>query len=328
MNPFSLIPKLKFIFILIAVAAIFVFGVIYFIYFAAPGGGEERFVISRGLSGSEIITELKESGFIKNETGFRVARKIVGASSEIRSGGYTLNKNTNAFALARELAKPEERWVVVLEGLRKEEIVKIISETLEWLPEQEEAFLKFESEKMLGLKEGVYFPDTYLISLGEKPESVAERMINRLNEKMNNHDSDFSTSDVRKDDAVKIASLIQREAGNISEMPLIAGIILNRLKDGMKLDVDATVQYARGDAGSGWWAPIKLSDKKIDSPYNTYIYKGLPPDAISNPGIDAILAVLKPQETKCIYYLHGSRGNLYCSETYEEHLENIAKYLK
>jgi UPF0755 protein len=97
----------------------------------------------------------------------------------------------------------------------------------------------------------------------------------------------------------------------------------------MNLEIDATVQYARGNTGSGWWAPVTSGDiQNIDSYYNTYKYKGLPPFPISNPGIDAIEAVLHPAETDCLYYLHDNNRQIHCAKTYEEHQANIEEYLK
>ncbi len=114
-------------------------------------------------------------------------------------------------------------------------------------------------------------------------------------------------------------------------MPLIAGILWNRLLKNMKLEVDATVQYARDDRDNlttGFWKSITPEDKEIDSKYNTYEYAGLPPFPISNPGLDAIDAVLNSVETDCLYYLHDSNRQIHCAVTYQEHLANIEKYLK
>jgi len=143
-----------------------------------------------------------------------------------------------------------------------------------------------------------------------------------------------------------LASVIQREAAGTHDMKLIAGILWNRLLDGMRLQVDATVQYVRDDIShygvardhyqplesytsqGGWWAPIKPEDKNIASPYNTYRNDGLPPHPICNPGLAAIEAVLNPEETNCFYYLHAPDRKIYCAVTYQEHLKNIETYLK
>ena len=110
-------------------------------------------------------------------------------------------------------------------------------------------------------------------------------------------------------------------------MPIIAGIIWNRLDQKMKLDIDATLQYIKGKAPD-WWGKVSADDKNIDSPFNTYKYAGLPPRPIANPGLDAINAVLHPAQTDCIYYLHDSGGQIHCAKTYDEHKLNIDKYLR
>ena len=110
-------------------------------------------------------------------------------------------------------------------------------------------------------------------------------------------------------------------------MALIAGIIWNRLNIGMKLDIDATVQYARGKTDNGWWAPIKIEDKQIDSPYNTYLYAGLPPTPICNPALRLWLPLLTPKKP-IAFYFHDSARQIHCSKTYEEHLEKIDQYLR
>jgi uncharacterized YceG family protein len=128
--------------------------------------------------------------------------------------------------------------------------------------------------------------------------------------------------------ALKIASIIQREAAGKEDMRLISGIIWNRIFSGMKLQIDATLQYAKGSEEDGWWKQVASEDKKIESLYNTYRYKGLPPGAIANPGPDAIKAAFYPQKTDCLFYLHDKNRKIHCTKTYEEHKKNIEIYLK
>ena len=125
---------------------------------------------------------------------------------------------------------------------------------------------------------------------------------------------------------MKIASLIQREAAGKEDMALISGIIWNRIWSGMKLQIDATLQYAKGSEEEGWWQLVYPEDKKIKSEYNTYLNKGLPPSAIANPGRDAIYAAYHPKKTECLFYLHDKKRKIHCSKTYEEHKELIKKY--
>lgn len=214
--------------------------------------------------------------------------------------------------------------------------------------------------------EGVYFPDTYLIPVDEGLLQVADRLRSKFNEVFAPHLEEANKQNIRWPTLLKIASLVQREAAGKDDMPLIAGILWNRLLNDQKLDIDATVQYARDtrlaykddpceDADGyardpkndlcfnpemlqpsvpyvgidDWWAPIAGSDtRSIDSLYNTYLYSGLPPHPINNPGIAAIEAVLYPAETDCFYYLHDADGNIHCSATYDGHQANIAQYLR
>jgi UPF0755 protein len=133
---------------------------------------------------------------------------------------------------------------------------------------------------------------------------------------------------INVDTAVKIASLIQREAAGKQDMNLISGIIWNRIFNVMDLDIDATLQYAKGNDADGWWPQVIPADKYIDSPYNTYKNAGLPPSAISNPGLAAIEAAYNPQKTSCIYYFHDNNKQIHCSVTYADQVKKIDEYLK
>ena len=111
-------------------------------------------------------------------------------------------------------------------------------------------------------------------------------------------------------------------------MKLISGIIWNRLDKGMPLQIDATMQYTLGKNNQGkWWGSINIKEKQNDSLYNSYLHKGLPPTPICSPNIDYIEAALNPEETDCLFYLHDNFKQIHCSVTYEEHLQNIKKYL-
>jgi len=126
-----------------------------------------------------------------------------------------------------------------------------------------------------------------------------------------------------------IASLIEREALVDEEKPLISSVIHNRLNSGMALDIDATLQYAKGKDSQGkWWSIPRSEDTSIDSPYNTYLNPGLPPGPIGNPGIGAIKAAVNPEESSFYFYIHDSTGEVHFAETLEEHNENIQKYLQ
>ena len=216
--------------------------------------------------------------------------------------------------------------VTIPPGLRKEEIATILGTSLKWTPDQEQEFLN--ASTSLNYPEGIYFPDTYLIPPNESPATTANRLVSTFNEQFAPYQKAALAQNVKWTTVLIIASIIQREAASSSDMALISGIIWNRLNSKMPLDIDSTVQYARGDTSTGWWAPIAVSDLKIDSPYNTYTNKGLPPYPIDNPGLDAINAAVNPASTTCLYYLHDLSRTIHCADTYQEQQANVAQYLQ
>lgn len=301
----------------------------YFVRGTDPKAEEALFVISR-TNQSETTQRLQESGYIRSPFSLSLSRLITFRFGKIEPGGYKISKSMNARRLITILtSEPQLKWITIPEGLRKEEIGERLAEEIHWNDEELEKWNTTYTAMEFDYREGVYFPDTYLIPVRENGLDTAKRMINRFNERFVGYPEKFSEQDVKWTTALKIASIVQREAAGKEDMPLIAGILWNRLLNDQPLEVDATVQYARGNIGSGWWAPIKAFDiQDIDSPYNTYKNTGLPPTPISNPGMDAIDAVLNPDETDCFYYLHDADRQIHCANTLEEHEENIEKYLK
>ena len=220
------------------------------------------------------------------------------------------------------LANPYMRIVKVNEGLRKEEVAEVVGERLDWNEEDKENFINIANV------EGYYFPKTYLIYKDEDPSVVIATMVEEFDKAVSKVKKPKSKQIISEDTIVKIASIIQREAAGKGDMALISGIIWNRIFNGMKLQMDATLQYAKGSEEEGWWERVTPEDKKIKSAYNTYIHTGLPPGAIANPGLAAISAAFNPQKTECLFYLHDRNRQIHCSRTYEEHKKNIDIYLK
>lgn len=304
-----------------------------YLLFSAPlpkSDKEEIFTIAGKPTESTIVDKLKNQGFIHNAWAFNLVLTIKGKHDKIESGGYFITKNLNAWQVVDKLTTtPDMKWIVIPEGLRKEEIGELLAKTFNWSDEELNKWNTTYTAMKFDYIEGVYFPDTYLIPVKENGLDVASRMIRHFDEKFAPYLSQFAKQNIKWTTGLNLASIVQREAAGKDDMPLIAGILWNRLLKEMKLEIDATVQYARGKIDTGWWAPIKASDiDTIDSPYNTYKYKGLPPHPISNPGITAIEAVLNPTETDCLYYIHDSNRQIHCTITYEEHVTNIEKYLK
>lgn len=294
-------------------------GLVWWGFLAAPGESGATEIVSFADDTVPILVadKLQSTGFVKS----RVVAGLLLGQQKYPAGGYELSKAMNVFEVVAAMrAGPKLLWVIVPPGWRKEQLAEKLQLKFQWTQQDVEDFLSF--------PEGEYFSDTYLIPRDEGGQEVGQRMINRFNEAFSPYAPKFLAADIKNDTALKIASLLERESGG-DDMPLIAGIIWNRLLRGMQLKIDATVQYAKGKVDGQWWSKISVSDyTAVDSPYNTYLHKGLPPTPIASPGLAAIDAVLNLQDTDCLYYLHDRLGQIHCSVTYQEHLANIEEYLK
>ena len=287
--------------------------------------GTDRFVVSLSETNDDVADDLLSGNYITSTSTFI---NLLTSTKTVQPGGYKISNTMTPAQLVKVLyGKPYMVWVVIPEGLRKEEIADLLAKALGWSKKVETHWITVDTTQNPDYKEGVYFPNTYLIPVDEAPADVATRITDKFNEEFAPALSGFQQQNIKWTKGLTLASIVQREAANDADMPLIAGILWNRLNQGMALDVDATLQYVRGNTGAGWWAPITVADKQIDSPYNTYKYKGLPPGPISNPGLAAINAVLNPTQTDCLYYLHDSNHVDHCAATYAEHEANIQKYL-
>ncbi|MDO8469889.1 MAG: endolytic transglycosylase MltG [bacterium] len=330
MNDMHVIPRklAVAVFLLLILAGAGVAG--YQWAFGAPerGAAPERFIVPLGMAATDVPVKLTDAGLVKQAWAIQLALSLERVEL-VAPGGYEVSKSMSAWAIAKALrAGPYMRWVVIPEGLRKEEIAEILATTLEWSAATKRYWISTDTAPSADYAEGVYFPDTYLIALTEPPTDVANRLRRRFEEQFAPLAAEARTQNVRWPTLLKVASIVQREAASHDDMPLIAGILWNRLLVGMRLQVDATVQYARGNVGNGWWAPLAPGDRDIDSPYNTYRYAGLPPRPIANSGIAAIRAVLYPATTRCLFYLHDANREIHCAVTFEEHKQNIEQYLK
>lgn len=309
---------------IIGISAILILSIVAILYqFSDPQmkAGTETIVINQTTSEKELIPKLKTQGYIKSEWAFNFVLKIKGWQGKINPGGYSVSKSMNVLQLADTLVnKPYEKWIVIPEGPRKEEIAEKLQSIFNWDEKTKQEFIS-------QAKEGYLFPDTYLLNVNSAGADVEKRMESQFNEKVSNIFVEAKGKNIRNDTLIVLASLIQREAANEKEMPLIAGVIWNRWLKGMPFQIDATIQYALGRDGN-WWPKVTPEDYKIESPYNTYINKGRPPAPICNPGLAAINAVVNSQDSEYLYYLHDSSGQIHLAKTYQEHEQNIAKYLK
>lgn len=225
----------------------------------------------------------------------------------------------------QNLASPISRVIVIESGQRKEEVVQKISKILRWDEVDKATFLKRIEDEVPVLPDGKLYPGTYVVDKEADGEAVARVIADRFNAEVRSRYSSDIEEIVPLRDALIIASLIEREAYDFEDMRYISGIIWNRLFIDMRLQLDATMQYAKTTnkkttTMANWWPVPTPADKAINSPYNTYKRAGLPPGPIANPSIDAIIAALNPRDTDCLFYFHTDDGAFTCTETYAEHV--------
>jgi UPF0755 protein len=312
----------------LVIAAILISG---WIYFGPPGKSADTvvFTVPENRPDFDPAVSLKNQGLIKNSDGFRFLKDKLAKNIEVKPGGYNLRKNMYAWEVINKLTgKPDLLWVTISGCPRKEQIGEKLAATLGWDAKTLNDWNTLYSDIQNEYFEGVYYPDTYLLPVTETAAQIARRFIARFQEKFAPFSDKYLAANIKWTTGLKIASLIAREAAGQNDMYLISGIIWNRLNAGMPLQIDATMQYTQGKRPDGsWWGPVDLAEKQKDSPYNTYIYKGLPPTPICSPDIGFTDAALNPEPTDCLYYLHDSRGVIHCARTYTQHKQNITKYL-
>ena len=231
----------------------------------------------------------------------------------------------------QNLASPGTRIIVILPGERKEQIAHNIGGILRWDDAERERFLTDVTSRRPAFGEGTFFPGRYVVPADATPEYVANLVHERFAHSILERYPDELEAAVPLLDALAFASLLERESYHFSEMRVIAGIIWNRLFIDMPLQIDATLQYAKVEAGQSpntWWPVPRPADKFIDSPFNTYQNPGLPPAPIANPGVASVIAVLNPLPTDCIFYFHDRRGGFHCSQTYDEHVQGIRRHYR
>ena len=299
-------------------------------------GAEQNFTIDSGESVNSISSRLQTAGLIRDAESFRDYLIYSGLDTAIQAGTYQLSPSLSAIDIARELqdATSSEVTFVILPGWRMEEIAASLPTS--GLPITPEEFLDasqnppddFDFLAGANSAEGFLFPDSYIFSRNVSADELVNEFVRNfalhLSIDMTNG---FERQGLTVYQAVTLASIVEREAIQDEEKPIIASVYLNRLRIGMKLEADPTVQYALGyNFGQGtWWTnPLSLDNLQYDSPFNTYLYEGYPPAPIANPGLDSLQAVAFPAETTYYFFRAKCDGLNYHSfaETFEEHVAN------
>ncbi|PRX21684.1 UPF0755 protein [Orenia metallireducens] len=286
---------------------------------------EEIIEIESGSSLGQVTDDLYKNGLIKNPLAFKIYIRIRGLATKIQAGYYQLSSSMSAIEIADTLVKGRVATykLTLPEGITIEEIGDILAKR----GLNKEKFLSLAKNKEVDLfstpvtvkynLEGFLFPETYQIPYGADEKEIIDIMVNEFKRRIKPLEEEIKKSEYDLYQIITIASLIQAEAQIKDEAPVIASVIYNRLNRGMKLQLDATVQYSLSERKSR----LLYSDLKVDSEYNTYQNIGLPPGPINNPGIEMIKAALKPEDTDYLYYVVTKKGRHTFTKSYREHLE-------
>lgn len=302
------------------------------------------FTVSSGATAREIASELERKHLIRSELAFRMLVNEGGIERTLVAGDYELSPSMSTQEIVRVLSSGKVKRgvaITVVEGWRAEEIAARLEELG---VAQGQEFLRLVADPYLavppqGLEippsgwEGYLFPATYEWDSRRGVQGLVQSMLIEFDARVGAElRQAMEARGLSIHEALTIASIVEREAARDDERAVIASVYLNRLRQGMLLQADPTAQYAwaslnpENASARGYWMPLALEDLTIDSPYNTYRVKGLPPGPICNPGIASIRAVSAPADTDFLYFVARGDGSHAFSRSAEEHAQNVRIY--
>ncbi len=299
----------------------------------APGvaGPPVQFSVEDGATGQAIGEALVERGLVEHPLFFRLAMRLEGSDRHIQSGVYQLPRGLSPLQYLEAMLEGPERQlrsnqvrVTIPEGLSIAQMAEQFDDPEAFLEAARDpdliASLGIEADSL----EGFLMPNTYFFDADPTEREVVERMLGQFKLEYGRLLATVpgaEQNDMRE--IVTIASLIEEEARADEERPIVASVIYNRLDENMLLGMDSTLQFALGKYGQR----MLDRDKEVDSPYNTYRIRGLPPGPISNPGVASLRAAMQPAETEYRYFVSNADGRTHTfSETHREHLRAVERY--
>ena len=322
--------------VLLTFVCLFIFWEL-FIPYSLSATPPQNYMVQKGLGDEEIAADLQKQGIIKNSLFFRLYVFVTGQDKKLQAGNYELSSSMSVYDIVKKFVSGDviKNYITIIEGWDQKDIAQYF-ESKSLYAEQDFlaattkdfsdvfGFLK-DKPKKLSL-EGYLFPDTYEVSLAAEPEDMVKNMLANFDKKLT---SDIENEITRQNrsifQVITMASILEKEVQTVEDKKIVAGILWKRIKNGMPLQVDASINYITGKHAAG----ASIKDTKIDSLYNTYKYAGLPLGPISNPGMDSILAAIYPVDSPYWYYLSADNtGKTIFSKTLEEHNSAKAKYLK
>jgi len=301
-----------FITLIVAVILLSVFFVYQGIYYPIEPGSDETvmFLVKKGEGAKEISINLKKQGLIRYSSLFRIYALIEDKAEELKAGEYQLSFSMNVPEIVNKLASGDriKKIITIIEGWTIKDIANYL-----------------EVEELDSDLEGYLFPDTYEISPEDGIEEIIEKMLANFDKKLTLELREEITSQGKTiHEIVIMASLVEKEVMIFEDKKIVSGILWKRIESNMPLQVDATITYITGRKST----EILKEELEIDSPYNTYKYKGLPFGPICNPGMESILAAIYPETSEYWFYLSTPEGETIFSKTLKEHSETRLKHLK
>jgi UPF0755 protein len=296
------------------------------------------FSVTSGESAGDIAVDLKSKNLIRDVLVFEQYSRITGARSRFQAGDYVLNRNmsTRQIVDALQHGRPDQIAITIPEGYTAQKAAEVVASSKLGTADQYIAAVKdpkwnydFLSGRPQGADvEGYLFPDTYSLDKSSTPADLVKAQLERF--------GDVFTPQMRAaagqasggrpaesvENIVILASLVERETNKSSDRPNACSVYYNRLKQGMPLQVDATILYALGV----WKKDVTFDDLKVSSPYNTYIHAGLPPGPIANPGEAAIKACLTPAATNYLFYFTDKNGVTHFEATQDQFEADKQRY--
>ena len=320
------------------VAAVILLGIAFGVWFWYSAYGDRskpaastRVIIPRGATFADVANQLASSGVIDNAFTFRILGRVRHSDVDVHAGAYRFPPQQTASQVLQALLTGGAQiaaWVSIPEGFTAIEIAERLHQAgIGQVAALSHAFLttplSVDGMQTKNL-EGYLFPSTYLVPLDATTSQIEKQLTDEFFKQLPPDAEERARAlGVTVPEAVTVASLVEREAKVDADRPMIAGVIYNRLRDHMPLQVDATIEYALPSHK----AELSFRDLKIDSPYNSYTNDGLPPTPIANPGQPSLEAAFHPSKTDMLYYVYCGNGHHVFSKTLAEHQANAARCL-
>ena len=292
-------------------------------YFNAPNSyhhEDKRVIVESGVTLRQVVEKLHQEKIIKNPSAFLYLSQLIkGIDPKVRYGEYFFEKNISYYKILNKMIHGyiSFRKVTVAEGLSTNSALRTIDR----------------AEGLIGqlparIREGSLLPETYFYSYNDTKQGMVKRMQDAMEKTIDDlwEKRDQAIPVKTKEQALTLASIVEKETGIESERPKVASVFVNRLRKGMKLQSDPTIIYSFTFGDKKLERPIRIRDIQNNSPFNTYHVFGLPPAPICNPGLASIKAVLNPLQTDLLYFVASGSGDHIFASNLKDHITNVARY--